>query len=48
MSTITGANPLSAYVPGTRAWFTDKEAGWVSATLAKPVQQNNGAQGSSR
>lgn len=41
MSTITGANPLSAYVPGTRAWFTDKEAGWVSATLAKPVQQNN-------
>lgn len=37
MSTITGQNPLSAYVPGTKAWFTDKDAGWVSATLVKPV-----------
>jgi myosin-5 len=37
MSTITGSNPLSAYVPGTKAWFTDKDEGWVSATLVKPV-----------
>ena len=32
------SNPLSAYVPGTKAWFPDKELGWISATLAKPVQ----------
>jgi hypothetical protein len=32
-----GSNPLSAYVPGIKAWFTDKDAGWVSATLLKPV-----------
>lgn len=38
MSTIMGSNPLSAYVPGTKAWFTDKDEGWVSATLVKPVQ----------
>ena len=37
MTTITGSNPLSAYVPGTKAWFTDKDEGWVSATLVKPV-----------
>lgn len=37
MSTSADSNPLSAYVPGTKAWFTDKDEGWVSATLAKPV-----------
>lgn len=30
-------NVLSAYVPDARAWFTDKDAGWVSATLVKPI-----------
>lgn len=40
MSTITGSNPLSAYVPGTKAWFTDKDEGWVSATLIKPVSKS--------
>lgn len=39
MSTITGSNPLSSYVPGTKAWFTDKDEGWVSATLIKPVSK---------
>ncbi|CAO1616940.1 unnamed protein product [Parajaminaea phylloscopi] len=27
--TVTG---LAAYLPGTKAWFTDKELGWISAT----------------
>lgn len=34
---------LAAYVPGTRAWFQDKELGWVSATLnVKPDISANG------
>ncbi|KAK0545973.1 Myosin type-2 heavy chain 1 [Tilletia horrida] len=28
---------LGSYVVGTKAWFADKEAGWISATLTKPV-----------
>lgn len=32
---------LSSYVPGTKAWFTDKEAGWISATLARAVQKSS-------
>ena len=44
MTTITGSNPLSAYVPGTKAWFTDKDAGWVSATLVKPVSTSSSGQ----
>lgn len=32
------ATALAAYVPGTRAWFPDKELGWISATLiSKPA-----------
>lgn len=27
------ATALAAYVPGTRAWFPDKDLGWISATL---------------
>ena len=27
------SNPLTAYVPGTKAWFPDAAQGWVSATL---------------
>lgn len=28
---------LSAYVPGTRAWFPDKDLGWIGATLSNKV-----------
>ncbi|PWN53173.1 myosin V [Violaceomyces palustris] len=28
---------LAAYSVGTRAWFQDKEAGWIGASLSKPV-----------
>lgn len=28
---------LAAYVPGTRAWFVDKEKAWISGTLASKV-----------
>lgn len=38
MATISSSDKLAAYVPGTRAWFPDKDAGWVSATLASPVE----------
>ena len=31
---------LGAFVPGTKAWFPDKENGWISATLAKPVAKS--------
>ena len=34
---------LDAYVPGTRAWFPDKELGWISGTLtAKPIRTESG------
>ena len=29
------ANPLGAYVVGTKAWFPDAALGWISATLNK-------------
>ena len=29
------SNPLTAYVPGTKAWFPDAAQGWVSATLTQ-------------
>ncbi|WFC99334.1 Myosin type-2 heavy chain 1 [Malassezia yamatoensis] len=32
---VPTSNPLDAYVSGTRAWFPDAKAGWVSATQAK-------------
>ncbi|CAO1627074.1 unnamed protein product [Jaminaea pallidilutea] len=36
-------NVLSAYVPGTRAWFTDKDLGWISATqTTKAIVSDNG------
>ncbi|KAK0561123.1 Myosin type-2 heavy chain 1, partial [Tilletia horrida] len=28
---------LGSYVVGTKAWFADKDAGWISATLTRPV-----------
>lgn len=28
---------LSSYVPGTKAWFPDKDLGWISATLTKQI-----------
>lgn len=28
-----GKAALAAYVPGTRAWFPDKDLGWISGTL---------------
>ncbi|KAJ1021338.1 hypothetical protein NDA18_005577 [Ustilago nuda] len=31
---------LAAFVPGTKAWFPDKELGWISATLAKPLAKS--------
>ena len=34
---MAASRALSAYVPGTKAWFTDKDLGWISATLAKAV-----------
>lgn len=38
--TVTG---LAAYLPGTKAWFTDKELGWISATQSsKTVISANG------
>ncbi|KDN44751.1 myosin V [Tilletiaria anomala UBC 951] len=35
------SNPLSAYVPGTKAWFPDKDQGWISATLIKPASPSS-------
>ncbi|KAN0062555.1 Myosin type-2 heavy chain 1 [Thecaphora frezii] len=31
---------LATYVVGTKAWFPDKDNGWISATLAKPVAKS--------
>ncbi len=42
------SNPLTAYVPGTKAWFPDKELGWISATLTKatiPPSPSSGGNG---
>lgn len=34
---------LAAYVPGTKAWFTDKDLGWISVTqISKAVIAANG------
>lgn len=37
MAAATAPNVLSSYVVGTKAWFADKDAGWISATLTRPV-----------
>lgn len=37
MAAAAAPDALSAFVVGTKAWFPDKDQGWISATLSKPV-----------
>lgn len=40
MASSEAMTALSSYVPGTRAWFTDKDLGWISATQSGKVGVN--------
>ncbi|PWN25731.1 myosin V [Jaminaea rosea] len=40
MASSEAMTALSPYVPGTRAWFTDKDLGWISATQSGKVGVN--------
>lgn len=41
MASPEATNALAPYVPGTRAWFTDKDLGWISATQLGKVAIND-------
>lgn len=42
LTAMPQSDALSAYVPGTKAWFPDAVQGWVSATQTKDAQVQDG------